>query len=207
MNYIVRLITLFSFAAISGCATVDTRIENSNGSLEVYLTPYLNSEFKQVNATFTTNKSKELVFRVLASLELTTQWLEEIEKIETLTIYNHSQFLLRTLINSPWPFKPRELVSCVNTSFEPNVTTIEVTSCSERWPLTDKYVRVSDVTSRWVITATSESASKVSYQTWLDPKGLVPVFFFNQQLKKSTEQSLTKLQKIIVSATLEQFAY
>jgi len=207
MNAFFKLITLLSFAAISGCATVDTRIENSNGSLQVYLTPYLNSEFKQVNATFTTNKSKELVFRVLASLELTTQWLEEIEKIETVTIYNNSQFLLRTLINSPWPFKPRELVSCVNTSFEPKVTVIEVTSCSERWPLTDKYVRVTEVSSRWVITATSESSARVSYQTWLDPQGLVPAFFFNQQLKTSTNKSLTKLQKIIASATLEQFSY
>jgi len=208
MRSFVQQVTLF-FASIAlfGCAAVDTRPVNLNGPLQVYLSTYPNSDFKQVNATFNTNKSKEVVFRVLSSLEKTTQWLEEIEQIEALSIYSNSQFLLRTLINSPWPFKQRELISCVKTSFEDTVTIIDVTSCSERWPLSNNYVRVSEVASRWVITATSNSTSQVNYQTWLDPQGLVPAFFFNQQLKKSTEKSLKKLQKIIATATLDQFSY
>jgi len=205
--YLQQFTLFFTIITLLGCSTVDTRPVNSNGQLQVYLSTYPSSDFKQVNAMFNTNKSKELVFRVLSSLEQTTQWLEEIEQIETLSIYSNSEFLLRTLINSPWPFKQRELISCVTTSFEDTVTIIDVTSCSQRWPLSDKYVRVSEVASRWVITATSDSTAQVSYQTWLDPQGLVPAFFFNQQLKNSTEKALKKLQKIITTATLDQYSY
>ena len=173
--------------------------------LLVQLYDYPNSDFKQVTARFTTPKSKELVIRVLSSLEHTSQWLEEVASIETLVMVSHSEFVLRTVLNSPWPFKQRELISCVTTNFEPQVTTINIESCSDRLALNEQFVRITDLKSRWVITATSKSSVVVNYQTWLDPAGAVPAFFFNLQLEKTTVKSLNRLQKVIEQASLDQY--
>jgi len=168
------------------------------------------SEFKRITANFTSPKSKELVFRVLSDLKRTSLWLAEIDSIETLAVYNNSQYLLRTIINSPWPFQPRELITCVDTSFEPNVTTITVVSCSERWPINKQYVRVKALSSSWRIvdiSDTSEAGVRITYRAWLEPQGNVPAFFFNQQLVSKTEASLSKLQEIIQASHLSQYSY
>jgi hypothetical protein len=211
MIYRFKLTILFFFiTAVIGRTTFDTRKpdrDGSSGGLQVQLEHYPNNDFKRVTAHFSANKSKELVFRVLSSLEQTAQWFQEIDSIKTLTIYSNNHFLLRTVINSPWPFKQRELITCVTTSSKPTVTTIDVVSCSERWPLDNQYVRVNEVSSHWEITATSVATADISYQTWLDPQGYVPAFLFNQELKKSTEKSLARLQNIIASASLQQYSY
>lgn len=194
------LLLLCLMVLINGCALVP-----SSNKLQVELDSYPNSDFKQVTARFSAPKSKELVFRVLSSLEHTSQWLEEVDSIDTILMISHHEFVLKTVLNSPWPFKQRELISCVTTKFEPQRTTINIESCSDRLALNEQYVRITNLKSQWVITATSQSSVEVNYQVWLDPEGAVPAFFFNQQLEKATNQSLQKLQKLIKEMTLDNF--
>ena len=196
----------------SGCATIlqqqEKEIEpKSMASLQVKLSQYKESSFKQVEAKFFTNKSRDLVFRVLSSVEQTPLWLEQVDSVEVLNMYNNHQFLLRTIIDSPWPFKKRELITCVSTYFNDKVTSIKVVSCSDRVPLDEKFVRLSQVESSWTIRAISDSLVEISYKTWLDPSGNVPAFIFNSELIDSSKIGLKKLQTIIENASLEQYSY
>ncbi len=175
--------------------------------LQVKLSQYQQSDFKQVEATFSTGKSKELVFRVISDIEQTPQWLDRLDSLEILTSYNHHQYLLRTIIASPWPFKDRELITCVNTDFNKTETTIKVFSCSDRVPVDEQYVRILDVRSSWTITETSSSMVEINYKAWLDPSGNVPVFIFNSALIDNAKISLKQLQIIIENASLAQYWY
>lgn len=175
--------------------------------LQVELNQYQQSDFKQVEGMFFTHQSKELVFRVLSDIEKTSQWLQRLHSLEVLTVYNNHQYLLRTIINSPWPFQDRELITCVDTFFEETVTIIKISSCSERVPLNDQYVRLLNVESSWVISKISDSLVEVNYKTWIDPEGMVPAFIFNSELIDSTEIDLEKLQTIIDNASLSQYSY
>jgi len=195
--------------AMSGCTTTPEQdVEPHNtATVLVGLESVADSGFKRVSARFTSHKSKALVFRVLSDLKRTPLWLEEVDSIETLAVYSNSQYLLRTIINSPWPFRSRELITCVDTSFEPSVTTITIVACSERWPIDKQYVRVDALRSSWRIENSSDSSVSINYRAWLEPQGNVPAFLFNQQLAGRTDKSLRKLLKMIQDSDLSQYSY
>ncbi|MFT6908046.1 MAG: hypothetical protein ACJAS1_004734 [Oleiphilaceae bacterium] len=201
---------LVSIQLLSSCVIVPQEQEQepkSKANIQVELSQYKQSNFKQVEATFLTHQSKALVFRVLSNIDQTSQWLQRVDSLEVLAVYNNHQYLLRTIINSPWPFQNRELITCVNTFFEENITTIKIFSCSDRVPLNDLYVRLLHVESSWRIRKIADSLVEVNYKTWLDPAGIVPAFIFNSELIDSTEVDLKKLQTIIENASLDQYSY
>lgn len=176
-------------------------------NIDVALNQYKQSNFKQVDATFFTHQSRALVFRVLSDLDKTSQWLPRLDSVKVLAVYNNHQYLLRTIINSPWPFQNRELITCVNTLFEENLTTITIFSCSDRVPLDDRYVRVQYVESSWTIKKMTDSLVEINYNAWIDPAGIVPAFIFNSELIDSTKIDLKKLQTLIENASLSQYSY
>ena len=196
-------------ALLSGCALVSQAEQKMDKkvNIQVESSQYKQSEFKQVEATFFTKQSKELVFRVLSNIEQTSQWLARVDSLEVIEVYNNHQYLLRTRLNSPWPFHNRELITCVDTFFEEAITRINISSCSERVPEDEAYVRLFEVESFWIIKKISDSVVEVNYKTWLDPAGHVPAFIFNRELLKSTETDLGKLKVLIDNSSLADFSY
>lgn len=214
MTYLYKSLQTFlliiSIALLASCVTVDLKKKQESKEqqrLHVQLNQYKQSDFKQVEALFFTQQSKELVFRVLSDIDKTSQWLQRLEGLEVLTVYNNHQYLLRTTINSPWPFQDRELITCVDTFFEENVTSIQISSCSDRVPINEQYVRLLNVESSWTITKISNSLVEVNYKTWIDPEGMVPAFIFNSELINASKNDLKKLQSIIDNASLDQYSY
>lgn len=212
MKYVIKLLFLYSFVLLSLFACTAIQPENSiadkiNASSKFTLNQFEQSKFKQIEATFSTHQSKSIVFRVLSDIKKTPKWLARLDSLEVLSVYNNHQYLLRTIINSPWPFKDRELITCVDTFFEETETKINIYSCSDRVPLDSLYVRISEVESSWVISKKSKSEVEVSYKTWIDPGGNVPAFIFNYELIASTKADFKKLQLIIDKAVLSDYAY
>jgi len=194
---------------LASCSTVPPQ-ENSSPSVNrllVKLTKYKQSAFNQVEARFVTHQSKALVFRVLSDIKKTPQWLDKIKRLEVVAEYNHHQFLLRSIIDSPWPFQDREIITCVNNDFLASVTTINIFSCSERVSIKPQYLRLSQVESSWTIKDLPDSSVEITYKTWMNPSGNVPAFIFNSQLLDTTKVSLKKLQTIIENASLAQYYY
>ena len=199
---------LLSTLLLSSCViTHQTQPPQANTNIQVKLNQYKQSDFKQVEATFLTHQSKALVFRVLSDIKKTSQWLQRVESLTVLSAYNNHQYLLRTVINSPWPFQDRELITCVDTFFEEKTTRITIFSCTDRVASDDTFLRLQHVQSSWTITELSDSLVEVSYKTWLDPGGVVPAFIFNSELIDSTKVDLKKLQQIIETSSLEQYSY
>jgi len=194
---------------LTSCSTVppQEKLSPSVNRLLVKLTKYKQSAFNQVEAKFVTHQSKALVFRVLSDIKKTPQWLDKINTLAVVAEYNHQQFLLRSIIESPWPFQDREIITCVNNDFAKSVTTINIFSCSERIPMDPQYLRVSQLESSWIIKDLPDSSVEVTYKTWMDPSGNVPAFIFNSQLLDTTKVSFKKLQVIIEKASLTQYYY
>jgi len=205
-----RIIFLLSaVSALSGCILMTSH--SSQKSLrqapKIALNDYLGSDFKQVKVNFFTTKSKELVFRVLSDIDATPNWLDRVSSLEVVDIYNNQQYLLRTIISMPWPFKDREVITCVNTDFQESFTSIDIFSCSERVAENKQFLRLPQVKSHWEIKQVSASLVEVNYQTWLNPEGNIPAFIFNNELMQSTQLDFMKLQTIIESSSLSDFAY
>jgi len=199
-----------SLLLLSSCVITHREVDKqvkTTADLQVKLNQYKQSNFKQVEATFFTQQSKALVFRVLSDIKQTSQWLKRVESLQVLAVYNNHQYLLRTVINSPWPFQDRELITCVDTFFEEKLTTIKIFSCSDKVPIDDQYQRLLHVESSWQIKEVSDSLVEVNYKTWIDPAGVVPAFIFNSELINNTKVDFKKLQTIIENASLAQYAY
>ncbi len=143
----------------------------------------------------------------MSDIDQTPQWLDRIVSLELLAVYNNYQYLLRSIIDSPWPFKDRETFTCVNTDFTKTIITIKIFSCSKLVSIDAQYLRLLQVESSWTIKEISESLVEISYKTWIDPSGNVPAFIFNSELISNTKDSLNKLQKIIKNSSLGQYSY
>ena len=205
-----RIILIVSaVSALSGCIlTTSHRTPKSlQQPPQIMLHDYLGSDFKQVKVNFFTTKSKELVFRVLSDIDGTPNWLDRVKSLEIVDVYNNQQYLLRTIIAMPWPFKDREIITCVNTDFQESFTSIDIFSCSERVAENNQFLRLPQVKSHWEIKQVNASLVEVNYQTWLDPEGNIPAFIFNNELMQSTQLDFMKLQTIIESSSLSNFAY
>lgn len=215
MNYCPKILpacfALLSIMLLSSCVSQiefsQSQEKKLNAEIQVKLNQYKQSNFQQVEATFFTHQSRALVFRVLSDISKTSQWLQRLETIEVLSVYNNHQYLLRTTINSPWPFQNRELITCVDTFFEDKITNIKIVSCHERVPLNEQYLRLTHAQSSWRLEEITDSLIEVNYKTWIDPAGYVPAFFFNNELIKTTKFDLKKLQVIIENASLTQYSY
>jgi len=207
LNAVAVCLLFISTQLLTGCVIVQQQQSSPTGNIEVTLNQFKQSDFKQVEAIFSTYQSKELVFRVLSDIDKTPQWLARLDRLEVLEVYNNHQYLLRTIIKSPWPFQNRELITCVDTLFEERITTISVTSCSERLPVSDLYVRLLHVESSWTITQKTDSLVEVHYKAWIDPSGNVPAFIFNNELIDNTTIDLERLQAMIEDASLGQYPY
>lgn len=196
---------------MGGCALIEQEQQRSEdkaqADTQLQLTQYQQSSFKQVEVTFFTTQSKELVFRVLSDIENTSKWFERIKELEVLEVYSNQEYLLRTLIAAPWPFKDRELITCVETQFEPLVTRIIIKSCSERVELDDNFLRLVNMQSSWEISKINAGLVKVNYKTWLDPGGHVPAFIYNRELVTNTGGDMERLQTIINNASMQQYSY
>ena len=193
---------------LSGCSFMKSKeSDNFKSSIQVELTRYQQSAFKQVEASFLTSKSKELVFKVLSDIEQTPEWLQRVNRLEVLDIYNNQAYLLRTIIDMPWPFKDREIISCVDTGFQEMLTTIDIYSCSDRVPENEQYLRLPDVVSSWKIKEIDQETVEIKYKTWVDPNGNIPAFIFNNELINSTKIDFKKLQAIIEQTSIKSFTY
>ncbi len=210
MNIRRGLAVVVWLLSVMGCSSVqqdqaDKRWQDADFTIE--LNQYLQSDYNQVEAQFTTEQPLQLVFRVVSDLELTTQWFDYLDDIETLEMYSNNQFLIRSVINSPWPLTNREIITCVDTHFSPKTIQIQVTACPKRYPINGQYVRVTEAKSTWTLQQLDSGRVLVNYQAWLDPNGNIPTLFYNSQLIDSTTSSLHQLITLIETSSLDQYAY
>jgi len=204
---LIKRLFLASFLCFSLSHCVNTPHSNPQHTkipaTHISLVNVEDSDFHQINATFQVKSDRATAFKVISNLSATKDWLPEVVSIQTLEIYDFNNFLLRTVLDSPWPFKQRETITCVSTTFEQHTTAIDIKSCPKRYPVNKNYVRVEHLKSSWRIKQLDNNNVEIDYQTWLDPTGYVPAYFFNQQLLTRTTRSLKKLQTLINDAPRE----
>ena len=84
---LIALIAIFmtSCAALRQQAALST--EQSKASLVVKLIPVKNSQYMQVEGTFTSMRSRLLIFSLLSDLDLTEQWFDKLLSIALASQY------------------------------------------------------------------------------------------------------------------------
>ncbi|WP_261842341.1 START domain-containing protein [Aliamphritea ceti] len=199
--------------ALSGCSSFNQQPSDNTTHGEIYTALYsypVNdqeySPFKQVRAHFIVKKPPTLVFRVLSDLQLTPSWFSYLRTLDTLEIYSPRSFLTRATLESPWPFLPRDLISCVTTHFAEQQITIKLKDCYDKYPLQERSLRITASDSQWIITKLGED-TRIEYQAWTDPGGNVPAFVYNSLLIDTTQETLNKLKQIINARSLSDYSY
>jgi len=205
LNFIILVCALIS--ACSPLKTIPETPYHQSTAINLALSAHSNSAFQQVEANFTTARPLQLVYLVISNLKLTPSWFDGLSSIEVLEQINNNQFLLRSIMNSPWPFKQRELITCVTTKFSQQLISINIESCSDKHPMSASFVRVKHAYAHWEIQQVNNKEVNVNYTAWLNPQGNVPANFFNSKLSSSSRKSLQKLQHLIHSARHEDFVY
>ncbi len=195
--------------SLTSCAVGSSKVVQygNEAMLTVELKDYPGSSFKQVRARLLVPASRALVFRVLANIKHTPRWFDRLQSMQNLAFYDVNHFLVQALLESPWPFKNREIISCVDTAFEATVTRIDIRSCSLRQPVQAAYLRVERAESSWVLSELEDGRTLIEYRAWLEPGGNVPALFFNWNLRASTAKTLQALAHTLALSKRDDFAY
>ena len=207
LNWAQGILVVGLILFLSACSTFVNDTSSQNGELRIALTSYPGSSFKQVQAVMTVEQSSDLVFRVLSDIKRTPSWFDRLEQMHNLAFYDVNNFLVQALLDSPWPFKDREIISCVGTEFGERQTRIEIRSCNERHRQTQGYLRVERARSTWILTPLADGKTEIQYRAWLEPGGWVPAWFFNTQLRSNAAKTLTALRKELALSKREDYAY
>lgn len=210
-NYICCMLAII----VSGCTQAPQQpnvdsisiVNHFDNNIDIKLSAFNKSKFKQVTATFYTTQSKSLVFRVVSDLKLTPKWFANLSSIETLAIYDNNHFLLGSVLSGPWPSQNRQLITCVSTQFLTKSTHVTLKTCPHQQPSNKALLSINNAQSSWVITQINEELVQIRYKAWIDPAGYVPAIFFNALLNTTTRRSLTKLRALISKAKLEDYDY
>ncbi|NQZ33629.1 MAG: hypothetical protein HRU06_20360 [Oceanospirillaceae bacterium] len=196
---------------LSGCSSLTKRtpsgIKDPSDKLVISFAKHLDSPYQEVRAQFTSTQPKQLVYRVISDLALTTQWFQDLQSIETVAFETNNNYVLRSIINSPWPFKDREIITCVTTHFSSAMLSVDIKACPNKTAIDNQFVRVKQAQSQWQIKQLDNALVEVRYTAWINPEGSVPAFIFNQKLATSSQISLIKLQRLIANAKAEDYLY
>jgi hypothetical protein len=103
------------------------------------------------------------------------RWVYQLAEMEVLEKFNSVEFVLRQVINTPWPLPKREVI--LRSGLEPagdNAVAITMTGEPDYLPQNPKYYRVHHSRGMWVFQPTGHGLVHITFMMHLDPGRDVP---------------------------------
>lgn len=158
--------------------------------------PHPGSAFNIATADFQVRKSRHETMMFLSDTRRIPQWMAYVEQVTLVDYIDHNNFVIRAELDLPWPVQNRELIACVTTRFEQELSVIDMHHCPDRVP-SSKTLPIKGLNAQWRLHSEPGGHTRISYSTWIDLGGLIPAFGFNLLLPQTTRNSLEQLRQLI----------
>ncbi|MFT6268307.1 MAG: hypothetical protein ACJAVV_001115 [Alphaproteobacteria bacterium] len=124
-------------------------------------------------------------------------WIDKCVSVTVLKKRDTAQKLIQTHINTPWPFKDRDMVVTSRSEYDKTtkILTIFIEDASNDIPQHPDRIRMTNVYGEWQIKPHHE-LFELSYTGTANPNGNIPQSFALRFLKASTQQTFENLQII-----------
>ncbi len=192
LKHIIAIVTMF----VSFCANAQSEWHNCNCDTPIYYRICESGKDYQVKCKFEINAPIEKCIDIFCNAENHTQWIYNC--IESSTLKKDSlSGIFRNIIEAPFFMKDREVFVeyKVIRNSDGNVT-ITNTCLPDYRPRNDKYERITRFKSTYRFYPKGKNITEVDYFTETGGPANLPDFLLHIFLCKSTQQTISNLQKM-----------
>jgi len=189
-------------------AGVHAKVSDTNGpwikevekpSMTIYTRVIAGQPIREAKATFRTQAKMESLLTILGDVEVFTDWVPFIEKVEWISQPKDGVSYVYVVTKLPWPVKNRDVVARTKISYDASKNTVSFASIGEylHVPLVEGLVRIPMSVSRWDITDTNDGYLNITFIYHADPGGAIPTWLTDLIVVKSPEIMINRLNKAL----------
>jgi hypothetical protein len=151
---------------------------------------------QEVIASTSVSFSPEQFIQLVINSHQDCSWIAHCKNVDVMTGMGTNTQLVHTLIDSPWPFKNRDMVvySELALSDDKQMLTITLTDAADQLEISDQSIRMTEVSGEWRMAPLSGTAYQLTYTGTASPNGKVPQWLALKFLKDSTLTTFNNIQ-------------
>lgn len=204
--FVFSILLVICFCATALFADGDWKLVKDSDGTKVYTRPVAGSDMDEFKGVTVIDASLGVISEVLRDIPAQPQWMADCIESRVLKNFPVKDVLTEQTMNiyvvnkAPWPVKDRDMCLKIHgkeTEMDKKMV-VEIKSIGEALvPVTDKYVRITDLTGSYIVEVVGVNKTKVTYQLKMNPAGSVPASLANMTSKKIPFVSLQNLKKMV----------
>ena len=192
-NLFCSAMVLTSVDAISS-ERKNWNIRTQQDNITVHTRNVENSNIDAFKASTVIGAHYEKVKEVILDYPNYPFWYEDYDSGEVLKQLNQEEFIVRFVIDAPFPFKDRDSVNRVLIQETDNFVKIVLESLSTYAPPTKKHIRMFVSSGHWKLEK-QDNQTRVTLEYHADPRIPIPSWISNRYIVQGPAKSLANLRK------------
>jgi hypothetical protein len=196
----VIILVLSFFTLLAGICIADSynwKFRKYENGIAVYTRTLATSPIEEVKLVDTVKSSLSAIVALMNDSKNYSAWIYHCESAKTLKVISAYEEYKYELINVPWPFSNRDIVTDFKVSQDPvtKVVTMISSAAPDYLPATDGVVRIRDFYSIYKLTPLSNGTVRVEYELDVNPTGKIPAWLINANVVTGPFTSAVALTK------------
>ncbi len=176
-------------------------LQNKHG-IKVYKKHIEGSNLYEFKGVTVVNAKIATVVEVLLDFKAMTKWIVFIEEFRVLKGLdrkdNYFNMSVYFSIDPPWPVSNRDCIMKLTGELSNNKVTADALASREQIvPLKKGYIRLTNLSNKWVIESITDDKTSVSYSVRVDPEGYIPAWIINPFIKNQPFYTLYNLKQMV----------
>ncbi len=169
------------------------------GGIEIFLKLIPGRRLKKFRGTVIINTSIDTIMSVFRDISEHTKLLYLCSNSSVLNKSTQFEYTTYIVLDAPWPFKDRDIVSHIRVSQDAgtNEITISMKERQEFFPKQHRRVRVNKFEGFWKLKQTENGKVEVVFQMHVEPGGKVPSWVSNLAVVVFPYKTLSNLRQIV----------
>lgn len=199
MKFIITFVLLFFSVHVGFSITniSNWELKKYENGIAVYTRSSSTSSIKEVKLVDTVKSSLSAIVALMADTKNYPEWIYHCEDAKTLKVIDAQSEYKYELINVPWPFDNRDIVTYYTVTQDSltKVVTLISSSLPDYLPATDGVVRIRHFYSAYKLTPLADGLVKVEYELNVDPTGKIPAWLINANIVNGPYATAVALSK------------
>lgn len=193
------IIGLLTLSSLSFTADNSWTFEKEEYSVKAYTRPKLGEDIREFRTDCEINATISSIVSVLKDSKVSHEWVKDVEKVELIGKMTDKEWDTHTFVDLPWPISNRDITtkSKLTLLASTNQVRIDISSISNKVPVNEDYVRMTNTSGHWLFTRLDSAKTRVEYEMFADPSGAIPSSVINPFIIDGPINNMVELRKIV----------
>jgi hypothetical protein len=193
------LFMVICLATFSGRCQVNWQLAKEQEGIKIFLKNAEGSGIKMMRVECELPARHEAVLALLLDIPASEKWIPQTKTWRYLRRPSLSECYYYSELRMPWPVSNRDYVVHLKAWQQPasKVVTVDADVVGGEVPEKEGIVRVLTSTVKWVLHPTQNGHTKLVYQLFTDPGGLLPSWVVNYFAKQAVIDSVKKMRELV----------